>query len=169
MSAGVAALGTPEVTLSGEQCWTAAQIGLMRHLFNLQRGDAHGFNGDGWEADIEGAGAEYAFALALDRTWTPLVVSSEFSLTLDGDVEDVEIRSTTRHGGGLILHESDPDDRPFVLVTGKMPRYVIRGWRRAHYGKKPEYWVTPPRMRRACFLVPQGELHPVPDRRRAAA
>lgn len=159
-----------EVVLSDAECWVVGQVGLARHLQNLRAHDSYGFKGDGWGIHIEGAGAEYAYAVLSGRVWTPLVVdpTGQRRHSLPGDVENFEVRHTDRDGGGLILHPSDPPDRWFVLVTGRMPRYTVRGQMQASVGQKGEWWNDRKMRRNPCYLVPQdaGLLLPCADRRR---
>lgn len=65
----------------------------------------------------------------------------------------VEVRTSRRPNGDLIIHPRDPDDRPFVLVRGPQgPSYEIVGWCMGRDGKRPEFWRDPARGRPAYFV-----------------
>jgi len=126
--------------------------GVLRRLRGLrQNRDRYGFDGDGWRVDINGVGAELAVA--------KLLAAYPTGLGLSGDVGRVEVRSTEYPDGALILHPADPDDRPFVLVTGQLPTYDVVGWVMAGDAKRKAYWRTD--RRHPAWFVPQGALHPI--------
>jgi hypothetical protein len=149
--------GQVQVTLTGDLVWRAALAGIQRQLHSLGKPDAHGFNGDGWGVHVEGCGAELAFASTYAKAWVP--VHDDFK-GLPGDVEGTQVRSTPRANGCLLIHPSDPDDKPFVLVTGRIPSFVLRGWCYGEEGKHTQWWNTS--TGRPCFFVPQTALRPMP-------
>lgn len=146
-----------EVVLEQDLIRRAARAGVERQLRNLARGDAHGFNGDGWGVHVEGAAGELAFATAHGLPW--IDVADDFS-TLPGDVGPFQVRTTARMNGSLIVHERDPDDAPFVLVTGRVPRFVLRGWLYGREAKDSRWWRTD--TGRPAYFVPQSALRPIP-------
>jgi hypothetical protein len=139
----------------------AAEMGITRQISNLMKGrpDAYGCAADvGWQVHIEGCCGELAVAKYLDRYW-----SGNFEQLKADDVGNYQVRTRSSHGWDLILHDRDPDDRVFILVTGTAPEYVIRGWMRAKDGKKPEFWSDPSKQNRPAYFVPQDCLHPISD------
>lgn len=74
----------------------------------------------------------------------------------------VQVRSVTNRDHCLILHPSDEDAVPFVLVLVKPPEFVLLGWLLAIDGKRKEYWRDPTGRGRHAFFVPpnQGIWHP---------
>jgi hypothetical protein len=113
-----------------------------------------------FENDVQSSAAELAVAKCLGRYWTP---ASEDPGAIPGDVgASVQVRWTARHDGGLLLHHGDNDEHPFVLVTGRIPRFMIAGWLWARDGKRAEFWRDD--LPRPTFLVPQRVLRPFPKR-----
>lgn len=150
------------VTLDHDESDFAAYVGLRRSSEAMRLGRQHRFGGnaDRWGNDVEGAAAELAVAKALDHYWQPLAADPA---SLPGDVGRLQVRQTKRADGCLILHESDPDDAPFILVTGAVPTFTLAGWLWGREGKRPEHWRTS--TGRPAFFVPQSALRAVPDRR----
>lgn len=62
------------------------------------------------------------------------------------------------------MHRTDPDDRPFVLVTGVAPKFVLRGWIWGRDGKLEKYWGERNNNGRPAFFVPQSALQPMRKR-----
>jgi hypothetical protein len=77
------------------------------------------------------------------------------------DAGRLQVRSTSRSDGCLILHDKDPDDDVFVLAIGFSPTFKFRGWITGKSGKDKAYWRDPIGGRPAYF-VPQSALRPVP-------
>jgi hypothetical protein len=75
--------------------------------------------------------------------------------------DDLDVRSTPRHDGRLILREKDHPYRWFVLVTGEPPNMVLQGYVFGSNGMVPEYLADPHHWGRACWMVPQAALLPV--------
>src|SRR5262245_14237971 len=145
-----------ESTLDWYELLQAAIVGSQRQVKRLREGmhDAHGYNGDGWSIHIEGAAAEMAYAKATNRYWS-VPVADDFR-SVPGDVGTVQIRSTPRPNGCLILHPGDRDDAPFVLAIGRAPAFDFVGWGYAGDLKRREYWRED--TGRPAFFVPQDAL-----------
>jgi hypothetical protein len=143
------------VELTIEEARVAAMIAVERRLRAIARGREHRFNWNGegaWENDLHATGAELAVAKALGRYWTDTAAPDS-----DGDVgAGVQVRWTRHPGGHLILHPSDHDMHRYVLVTGLMPRYTIRGWCSGVGGKRGNFWRGG--LERPAFFVPQSAL-----------
>lgn len=156
-----------DVILSWPEITVGSQAGVLRHVDNLrkQRHDAHGFKGDGWGANIEGALAEMAVAVKLNRYWLPV---TEGSLdALPGDVGKVQVRSTKNPNGRLILHRDDPDDAHFIFVRGPFLernglRFTLVGWIKGTDAKREEWWADPSGSNRPAFFVPNEALGSFP-------
>lgn len=148
-----------KVKLSGYEMLLAAHAGVMRQVEAIRRGrvDNHGFRGDGWGAHIEGCGAEMAVAKSVGIYWEAVTTNPDH---LEGDVGAIEVRSSEKPDGRLILHPTDPDDSLFIFVVGKLPEYEIKGGIVAAEGKKQPYWQDPGTGRPA-FFVPQEALRPL--------
>ncbi len=146
------------VTLTPSEFVLAAQVGARRRVANLlvQRHGAHGAP-DAWGPDIEGACAECAAAKALGVYW---LSSVSFSERQAGDLAGgIEVRATERADGCLLLHPRDHDDRPYVLVTGRAPTFVVVGFVFGRDGKRPEWWRED--VRSPAWFVPQAALRGV--------
>lgn len=84
----------------------------------------------------------------------------------DHDVGRYQVRGRTRTSYDLILHKSDPDDDPFVLVIGPTVwlahgwLFDIYGWIYGREGKQPQWWGDPAGGRPA-FFVPKHVLRPI--------
>lgn len=134
----------------------AAQAGVMRQVQNIRDGrkHAHGANdASGWQMHIEGAMGEAALAKFLGAYW-----GGKGQLRAP-DVGDVDVRTAAGPNHCLILHESDPDERRFYLLTGGNGRYQVRGSILGRDGKRPEHWKDPVGGR-AAYFVPQSALEP---------
>lgn len=148
------------VVLTGAEVLQAALVGVMRRWAAIKAGrvHAHGFTGDGWGVDIEGACAEFALAKGLDLFWHGYATDPR---GLPGDVGQLQVRSTPRTDGCLIVHEGDPDTAWFVLVVGQVPIFRLAGAIRGADAKRPEWWQT--FTGRPAFFVPQAALGPLDD------
>ena len=146
--------------LTHSEMFAAAVGGIMRRMTALKGHYAapHGDPKDSlWDIDIEGCAAELLVAKALNRYWWGSAVDS--FKQVPGDVGRGQVRHTRFPNGRLVLHDSDPDDVPFVLVVGEYPHQRIAGWMVGKDGKRPEYWDT--HVDRPCYMVPQSELQPI--------
>lgn len=133
----------------------AIVVGVFRELQGRSK-KRQAFNGvpleRGWSVNIEGAAGELAFAKATDQFW-----SGAYGNLRADDVGPFQVRTTAWDRGDLILHKKDADDRPFVLITGLMPNYTIRGWAYARDGKREVWWRDGEKGRTAYFM-PQSAL-----------
>lgn len=146
------------VSLDLHEIEMAVQVGLRRRLETLRQGlkDAHGFGGEHpWELDIQGAAAELALAKFLGRYWDGSVNTMK-----RGDVGQLQVRSTDRANGSLIIRSNDSDDDYFVLVTGSIPQFNVRGWIKGSDAKVAEYEKAP-NGRPPAWFVPQHVLIPL--------
>lgn len=150
-----------KVTLSWSEAEFAAHAGIKRRLLALHdnRPDFHGFKEEPWATDIESAASEMAVAKALQMWWTPWARRPQ---DVTADVGDrVQVRRRQRDDWDLLLHEDDPDDHAFFLVTGKLPSFTIHGYMFGADGKQERYWGDPYATGRPCFWIPQSDLEPV--------
>ena len=144
-----------EVRLSPAEMLLGAQAGAMRQIENLKTNGSkptHGLetNANDWQIHIEGVLKEQAVAKHLNRYWSGKGERGGI------DVHDVDVRSTERRNGCLIIHKSDPDDRFFYLVTGINGVYQIHGGMYARDAKREEFWRAD--LPRPAFFVPQCAL-----------
>ena len=141
-----------EIRLSLFEILEAASKGVMRQVQNLEKRRRQSNNHDpsrDWQDHINGALGECAVAKWLGIYW-----SGNLGCLQAADVGPLEVRTRSRPGYDLILHESDPDDRILILLTGLNGEYVIRGCILARDGKRREFWKDPAGGRPAFFVPP---------------
>lgn len=150
-----------KVLLSNSELFQGASAGIMRRLLAMRcnRKDRYGQPpADLWGNDIESACAELAVAKATGSYWQAVAADPS---KLPGDVGPLQVRWTPRTDGCLILHEPDPDDARFYLVTGRAPALTIVGWIWCGDGKRKQWWSRGDG--RPAFFVPQKALKPLSD------
>ena len=142
------------VELTAAEQLQGAIVGAMRHIQGARRADFYGASqANAWQIDIEGALGEMAVAKAKGIYW-----SGDIGRTDTPDVGKLQVRTTRRDNGRLILHKRDSDDEIFILATGENGTYNLKGWLLGYVGKRDEYW-TDPVGGRAAYFVPQAELN----------
>lgn len=109
--------------------------------------------------DVLGCASELAVAKWLGIEWTRSV--NTFRHLADVG-EDIDVRCTDRADGRLILRERDHPYRWFILVTGRPPTLVLRGWIRGEDAMVPE-WLGNPHGWGSAWLVPQVALIPITE------
>ena len=149
------------VTLSLYELKAAAEFGVMRQIANLKKGrkPAHGSEEKNpFEMHITGCAGEMVLAKWLGVYW----MGNHGRLDLD--VGQYEVRARSEGWHDMIIYPSDIEekpDKPFVLITGRCQKWVIRGWRTAAECKRDEWWKDGTGPTRAGYFVPQRELHDV--------
>jgi hypothetical protein len=153
------------VKLSWAECQLVAHIGATRRVSAIFRGRKVPYgevpSETEWGIDIEGAGAEYVVAQYLDLFWGGCVVMGQAPADVGAHVQ---VRQTTRANGRLIVHDSDRDDQPFVLVRGCLPNLEMVGWIMGHAAKQRP--MEDPKGGRPAYFVPDGELRAMDELRR---
>ena len=144
------------VTLTWAEQILAAQCGVLRNVEALRLGCRREYSrklDHATATNIDAAGAEMAVAKMLGRYW--LAGVNEFDIA---DVApNLEVRHTQNSNGRLIVRRDAPEDRPFFLVRGTMPRYEIVGWIWACDAKRKE-WLDDPNGDGPCYMVPADQL-----------
>ena len=155
-----AALTPREVTL-------AAIAGVQRGVRHLHR-QTHTTYGArerdpaGWTYNIQGAIGEWFVAKALGVYWHGGVECENGAADLPGDIE---VRTTAMDHYALLVHPTDADERPFVLVVGIWPRMRIAGWMMGADAKQARWWNEG--LPVPAYVVPQSELHDIAELRTA--
>jgi hypothetical protein len=145
------------VALDTSEYYMAMQAGCMRQVQNRKIGRPHYYGAPPDRAEqfhINGSVGEACVAKYLNKYW---LGKGTFG---GSDVEDYEVRSTSRPDGDLILHDYDKDDRPYISVYVSEGVGVIRGWIMGAEGKRKEFWKDPAKGRPAYF-VPTSKLRPM--------
>lgn len=106
--------------------------------------------------EVVGACGERAYCKAQGNYWDGSV--NTFHVEPDA-ARGVEIRTTTREDGSLIVRDNDADDRWFVLVTGTPPVMTVRDCILGVSAKRDEY-LRDPHAHRPAWFVPQSALRP---------
>lgn len=148
------------VSLSWREVRLAALAGVDRHIYALSKElpDRHGLADGvsrGWDLHVIGAIGEWATAKALGLYWSD-------HLPGPGDIGKLEVRSTPRPNGPLIVRPRDPDAVPFVLVAGSPPVLRVVGWL-AGAEAKVERWWRGDSERPGAYFVPQSALRPLDE------
>ena len=150
------------VTLTFEEIILGAMQGVLRRVKAIKYDRQDNINGrtsdrdfDAWDVDIEGALGEMAFAKYAQAYWSGAAGFQQ------GDVGDIEIRTTRYRDGSLLLYKSSEDDRVFVLMVGSAGTYRVAGWKTGSAGKQERYWREVKKgSGRMAFMIPQAQLHP---------
>jgi hypothetical protein len=156
-----------DVVLGPVAMLLATAVASMRQAQNLTAGrrDAYGAPTDpaeGYKIHLLGAAGEVAVAEYLGVYYDGALGRMRAT-----DAGWVQVRTTMYPRGCLILHDTDPDDDVFVLVTGNPPQLRLEGRIRGRDGKRPEFWRDPSKKGRPAFFVPQDALGRMRDRQAA--
>jgi hypothetical protein len=159
------------VSLTLAESRVVANVGLERELTNrfLQRPTTYGNEGeDNWTGHVEAAASEYVVAKIAEVPWINQNVRNLRNAKgekIPDLLTFIEVRWRSREDWDLLAHPEDPDDRALVLVTGRIPKFTIRGWMWARDAKNRErFWDDPSKRAgkksRPAFFVPQRVLRP---------
>jgi hypothetical protein len=95
-----------------------------------------------------------AFAKWLGVYWEPTINTFKGR----ADVAGCEVRARTHHSYELLVRNNDLDDRPYVLLTGLAPDFLIRGWLFGREAKRPEWLRDYGGNRQPAYFVPTPEI-----------
>lgn len=150
---------TGEVKLTEYEVHMAAGVGTRRHIESIYKGRYDNLNNGsaGWNEHIEGAAAELAVAKLYSVYWDGSV--STFKKA-DLGVR-VQVRSTQLGDGKLIVRDKDPDDDIYILVTGRVPTFHIRGGIPGDHAKIQKYIFNPSGVKsgKPAYFVPPKDLY----------
>lgn len=153
-----------DVTLTPADVQYAAGLAAIRCHWSMDRnGRPRGVRRRGADMSVmhlNGALGEVAVARGLGLP-LPCTVA-----TFHSDVPDlppnIEVRWTSHDDGDLVVR---PDDmrgaaRRWVLVTGRTPHYVLRGWRliTSADDMDPRWWRDVGGYKEPAWWIPQAEL-----------
>lgn len=156
-----------EVRLTTDELMMAASAASLRHVESIMSGrpDRHGAarSDDGLGKHFEGACGEIAYCKARNVHWSASVNSFK-----GPDVgQNVQIRTRSRHDYDLIVRADDSDLDWFVLVTGKPPTFIVRGYIRGREAKQA-HWLKNHGGHGDAYFVPVSALKPIGDAKAAA-
>lgn len=145
------------IHLSTGQTIIGSEIGRCRHLQNVakKRAVTRGARPDWrWQEHIEGALAELALS-----AWTGLSWDGAIGDLGASDVGPYEVKWVSNASKKLLIHYDNlKPDKPYVLVCGLAPDYVLRGWLWGHEAKDPGFREDPNNQGRPTALVPTSYL-----------
>ena len=114
----------PKVSLTLAEMALAGEVAVMRRVKAIQVGRRHRHGmppEEGFNRDFEGACGEMAVAKLTNRYWSGTV-----GVAAPGDVGDLEVRTTCRPDGCLLLHADDTDAAVFILLTSTSNSRICR-------------------------------------------
>lgn len=134
------------------QCTVAGLQRLMRKLNGHNSG--HYYNNslsfqERVAEEAESVAAEWSVAKYYNLPFDPMKSNDNFKDKADvGNA--IEVKWTKWNDGHLIIYESDRKTDIAVLVIGKSPTYVIKGWipvsvaqkERYRHAQQPTWWVA---------------------------
>lgn len=151
-----------DVFLTEEQYQRAVRVGTLRYTESIKRGcqQAYGAGGYDLPTDIIGAAGELAYCLYTNQPWSESV--NTFKAPDVGS--NVQVRTTGRLNGRLIVRKKDKDDDLFVLVITNGRSFRIAG---SIMGKdaKQDCFIYAPNGRPPAWFVDQEHLTGVADKR----
>jgi len=145
------------VTLTMAELFQAAMAGCVRRITSIKKGlnaNVHASTSD-WATDINGAGAEMAYAKHMGLFWDAGVNTFKAP-----DVGVVQIRSTVHKNGNLLFRPNDSISEQFILIITDAPRYTIVGWTLGEDAKVDEFYRAGERGMSGAWWVPQNRLIP---------
>lgn len=151
-------MNSPIVRLTEGEVAASLLIAAVRRLESNRSGreDNHHGKKDPWMDEIDGAAAEIAYCKFRGQFWSPGV--NTFHGADHGT--KIQIRSTQYDTGCLIIRpKEDPPSHYYVLATGHIPVFQIRGWILGKAGMLPQY-LKSPNGRPPAYFVPQSLLTP---------
>ena len=145
-----------EVTLCEHECKLAVAEGQYRRFLAIER-HLHWQNGKderSEERDSEAAASEITVAKAFDRYPYSYFQGNPGGVDVS---KDIEVKWTPRSNGCLLVKSkeiSNPKHR-YILVTGTMPNFILRGWAYGYEAQLDEWW----RPEAQAYFFPQDRLH----------
>ena len=162
--------GRIQVTLTKEEQNEAVRVAHERHLSQRQTGRVD-FKArpqdDGRMLDLLGSLAEQAVASAFGLPWDGKfkpIAEWDVWRRAGHDVSGLEVKSTKRYNGSLILHRESRPELPAVLVIiESSSSFKLVGWTFTKEGQQERFWREKPDVPESCFMVPQSYLKTMTD------
>jgi hypothetical protein len=157
-----------EVELTPGELLIGTIIGAMREYEALKFGKEHKrfppkdkshFVPPSMAQHIATTCAEIGVAKHLGRFWSGGLEQGACDVS-----GHVEVRYTNVDNGHLRVYEEDRDDATYVLVTGMMPKFHIRGWLRGEKAKDAKFWKEPVKGKGFVFWIDQASLNKMPTK-----
>jgi hypothetical protein len=153
------------VTMRPFELVAGAIVGIQRRITTMDRKENDISNPHfGWHTEIEAAIAEMAVGKAFNWYWN----ASVGTYRREADINGHQVRHTERENGHLVLRERDKPKaaQRFYLVTGKAPRYIVRGWivgsdgMTERFKAGADWWMVPQSELNDPVLEPEPEQDP---------
>ncbi len=74
------------------------------------------------------------------------------------DVGDVDVRSSSKPNGALIIRRNDDPNKKYYLLIGLNGEYEIKGWLYGIEAMKDQFWTSKDTGRPPVWFVPQEYL-----------
>lgn len=159
-------------TLTPDELARARRVGDLRQDFHDRRGTPNTYNlGPDAYNDRRinrlGALGELVVATLLGTQDTWVECTDDYH-SLTGDVAPgIEVRSSGKTGGDLLLHDRDKPDRAYVHcrhhydTDGRTPTATeVTGWLLGHEGQHPDFWWEGAHGNRPCYRIHPKHLRP---------
>jgi hypothetical protein len=155
-----------KITLNEGETAVASVSAILRYTVNRASGvvDRKGGPQSCWKTDLNGVGAEMAFAkyknLYPDFSTNPRQGGSDFTL-INGD--EVDIKCTQYKTGKLIVNKDKNTSKTkyYILVIGEVPAFEIVGYATADEVFKNENLKEI--YGRECYQIEQCNLHQIQE------
>jgi hypothetical protein len=151
-----------DIIMTDDQYQRAVKVGTLRYNESIKRRcqQAYGAGGYNLNMDILGAAGEFAYCIYTNQPWSESV--NTFKAPDVGT--NVQIRTTDKLQGKLIVRKRDKDEDLFVLVLAEGLRFKIVGSMLGKDAKNPEYLFAP-NGRPPAYFVKQEFLAKIDDKR----
>lgn len=143
------------IELSEWEARQASMVGQWRREESRRQG-LEDTSQTGMHGDINGAGAEMAYAKYRNVFWSYSVNTFKH----EGDVVVEEVRQADEHYKGLLLRPDDRKNDIYVLVTGTLQQneFVVRGWAYGREVMVSEFYRALRNGRPPCWIMPGDRL-----------
>jgi hypothetical protein len=137
----------------------AGVIGTMRHATATVKGwpDKAGFKGEGYDIHTLGVLGEMTVCAVMGWYYNPTI--NTFKAPDVG--VNIDVKTRPRHDWDLIVRPGDPEDRVYVLVTGRKLDFQVRGWVYGHEVAALGWWGAKDGERAPCWWIGQDRLRPL--------
>lgn len=155
---------TDEINLTWTESLQVAQLGVMWELSAIfgKRGEhAYEHPQVAWKAHIEGAAAEYAVAKFLGIFWEPFCNQPHDVFVRKPDVGPFQVRNGEKHHYRLTLRPGRDEEKPnvpFILCTGILPNFRVRGWLYGREVIQAKYYEDPGNKGAPAWWAPIADL-----------
>lgn len=152
------------MTITVQEYVRARRVALDRMTVSSRRGDNHAktYQRNDTQRRVDetiGACAELLVCRLLGLEWNEGV--DTFHAEADAGA-GIEIRGTALARGSLIYRPHEPLYRNYVLVTGTVPYFTVRGYIWGPDACRDEWRRDPHDLGKPSWFVPQRELKAIP-------